>query len=698
MADRFYLCWAKCCRTTSQEKDDGEWIQPITNTKNKRHISKTQNKLGKTGSKRELDRTSSVKWADLEVEETRLASISEDEEREDDSNVSSTTQLSIRSTEEEEEEEENDDEEEDGEDFEATKGRGSSDSLLSSNKDAKDDRPRKSRTSMLRRGIMIGSQMAALGKAPDSSSPKGRDSFLSQAEEMKKNITPRLSMVASGMMGFGGKKDSSIDPTSLRHNHRMPGGKAPITSIATLADGFFLTASIHAPVIKMYKTVDGDRVEFVKDFNGHKSGITALVILDKKGRFLSAGQDKTVRLWDSRFNCKEDLAGEGDGFPVPKTLLATFDEFKRWVHSVEVLNEGSFVRPTDDLDMAMVTAMAKKTALEGANSVQRAALEREIIECSGSFVTASKNQKDVIIWNMTVAGKKGESSPDGNVAEANVAHVLKHDFAIEAIAAMNDLVLTGDITGDVYMWKRLRSSLWGYQWTKLHKFTPRKNSDPLAHWDDDSNESIVKLCLLGSDAFVSGTKKGQLRVWDIETADGFEVRKKKATSLKMSSSSILGIQKLPLIQDSATGEYYEAFSVLLSDGCVASLSWRPRVPSIKEDSIKLKVFQVFDKSLTAENGTVTRNENAIGAISISNDKFWDPVLIAGDGGGDIHLLTPKWDMRTVSTFQKSSSGKNIRTRSDTLGATPRPSWPLAGDNKKYAGRKRNTTFSRLETV
>ena len=63
-----------------------------------------------------------------------------------------------------------------------------------------------------------------------------------------------------------------------------------ITSIAVLNDGFFLTASRSVEkVIKMYKTVDGGEVEFVREFRGHKSGVTALVTLDRKGRFLTAG-------------------------------------------------------------------------------------------------------------------------------------------------------------------------------------------------------------------------------------------------------------------------------------------------------------------------------------------------------------------------------------------------------------------------
>eukprot|EP00585_Thalassiosira_rotula_P010867 CAMPEP_0196138828 /NCGR_PEP_ID=MMETSP0910-20130528/6327_1 /TAXON_ID=49265 /ORGANISM="Thalassiosira rotula, Strain GSO102" /LENGTH=329 /DNA_ID=CAMNT_0041399485 /DNA_START=50 /DNA_END=1036 /DNA_ORIENTATION=+ len=153
-----------------------------------------------------------------------------------------------------------------------------------------------------------------------------------------------------------------------------------VTSITALRDGYFLTASRYGEkVIKMHKIV-GEEVEFVREFKGHSSGVTALVTLDKKGRFLSAGVDKTVTLWDSRFNCEEDSNIEGVVSQEPTTLLAKFNCFERYVHSIGVLNEGSFVRPTDGVDMAMVAAMAKKTAWEGAASVQRAAIQREIIQ------------------------------------------------------------------------------------------------------------------------------------------------------------------------------------------------------------------------------------------------------------------------------------------------------------------------------
>lgn len=65
-----------------------------------------------------------------------------------------------------------------------------------------------------------------------------------------------------------------------------------ITSIAVLSDGYILTASRSERMIKMFQIVPSNadsKVEWVKEFRGHRSGVTALVVLDKKGRFLSAG-------------------------------------------------------------------------------------------------------------------------------------------------------------------------------------------------------------------------------------------------------------------------------------------------------------------------------------------------------------------------------------------------------------------------
>ncbi len=75
--------------------------------------------------------------------------------------------------------------------------------------------------------------------------------------------------------------------------------KPMITSIAVLDDVYFLTASKHDKSITLHKTVEGG-TEVVREFEGHSSGVTALAVLDKKGRFLSAGKVCQITWCDLR--------------------------------------------------------------------------------------------------------------------------------------------------------------------------------------------------------------------------------------------------------------------------------------------------------------------------------------------------------------------------------------------------------------
>ena len=248
-----------------------------------------------------------------------------------------------------------------------------------------------------------------------------------------------------------------------------------------------------------------------------------------------------------------------------------------------MLNEGSFVRPTDDIDMTMVVAMARKTVFEGTAAVQRAAIQREIIECSGSFATASKNDKSVSLWNMTIAQKGEESGNDKNVAGINLANVLKHDTAIGAMTARGNTIITGDVIGVVYMWERQQTrigSLGGFAsdgWEKVHKFTPWRNN-VLYTPDEMSEQAILRLCILRNGTFVSGTRSGKVRVWDdIESIDEYEVYKNHSNSANVvTRGSLTAIQSLPPVKDPNTREECLAFSVASTDGNVRSMTLYPQ--------------------------------------------------------------------------------------------------------------------------
>src|SRR6056300_992516 len=118
------------------------------------------------------------------------------------------------------------------------------------------------------------------------------------------------------------------------------------------------------------------------------------------------------------------------------------------LQSIAILDKGSFVRPTDEINMSMVKAMARKTVLEGPTSMQQAAYNRSIIQCSGSFATSSKNGKVIKVWDMTVLDNKTATTAEegddssvtnvmmkNNVAKVCLVQELQHDAAIEVIKA-----------------------------------------------------------------------------------------------------------------------------------------------------------------------------------------------------------------------------------------------------------------------
>ncbi|KAL7549775.1 hypothetical protein ACHAWF_013037 [Thalassiosira exigua] len=338
-----------------------------------------------------------------------------------------------------------------------------------------------------------------------------------------------------------------------------------ITFIAVMGDRHFITASNSDKGIKLFRQdapsddIDS-KVKFVREYPGHTGAVSALAVLDTKGRFLSAGKDKTLRLWDSRLNCDDETED-------PPTLLATFNPPGRWVHSVAVLDEGSYVRPTDEIDADMLNAVAKKTVLEGAAAVHRAAVQREIIECSGSFATASKNCTDINIWEMAVSEQRGVESFNGNFAEINLIQVLEHDTAITAmeVAVTRNRILSGDVRGNVTLWERQRR--WSKKkWNQVCKFTPHyRRPTKLSTPEDALSESVTSLCFLGERGgetkFVLGTKSGKLRVWDIDKTTANQDRRKDhaLASIKITSNSLACMRMLPPVKDPNTGA--ECFSI-----------------------------------------------------------------------------------------------------------------------------------------
>eukprot|EP00571_Detonula_confervacea_P006030 CAMPEP_0172313454 /NCGR_PEP_ID=MMETSP1058-20130122/20196_1 /TAXON_ID=83371 /ORGANISM="Detonula confervacea, Strain CCMP 353" /LENGTH=758 /DNA_ID=CAMNT_0013027101 /DNA_START=227 /DNA_END=2503 /DNA_ORIENTATION=- len=296
--------------------------------------------------------------------------------------------------------------------------------------------------------------------------------------------------------------------------------KDAVTSIVALGNRHFLTASKCDRVIKMWKLEDTSgktTLQFVRDFVGHSTGITCLAKVDDKGRFLSASKDKVIKLWDSRFNCDD----ENDN--AQQTLLATFDKLdQRFIHEIAITEDGTYVRPTDSVDMAMAGAMTVKAMKEGSASVRRAAKERQIIACSCEFATVSGRHPVVKIWSVKhVQEDEKLLSVGGNVAEVKLEHELKHDSVVESIASVRrkGILLTGDRMGNVRLWltgKNVFLPGTARVWSCVRTFSWRLKSE-LFSVDESMKFAITSVSFLqGNALFVSGSKSGNLRVWNVD--------------------------------------------------------------------------------------------------------------------------------------------------------------------------------------
>ena len=266
--------------------------------------------------------------------------------------------------------------------------------------------------------------------------------------------------------------------------------------------------------------------------------------------------------------------------------------------SIAVIDEGEYVRPTDDVDKAMLSAVMKKAAFEGAAAVQRAAREGEILKCSGTFATASQNDKHVTVWEMQVAAKKdGEASkPNDNVATLAEAHKLEHEGAVTALVATPKRILAGDNGGVVTLWERQRGGLlggWdggggqGASWSRLRQCTPWKSTG-LVHPKEKLAQRVVGLCRLGDEGFAAGAASGVVRVWDdVWTGAKEAVLRKKdhASSVKITAAGLAGITALPDFTNPKTGIRRKAFAVASTDGKLASLALLPKRSSAHKNEL-----------------------------------------------------------------------------------------------------------------
>lgn len=424
--------------------------------------------------------------------------------------------------------------------------------------------------------------------------------------------------------------------------------KDAVTSILALGEGHFLTASTSDRVIKMWKLENASgTLQFIRDFVGHSTAITCLAKVDAKGRFLSASKDRVVKLWDSRFSCDD---GNENASAPNQILLATFNNMdKRAIRDITMIEDGTYVRPTDKVDTAMAVAMTKKAMLQGSGSVQKAAQERHILGCSCEFATISGRHPVAKMWSVNhVEQEDGEPLRlGGDVAEVKSEQELKHDTVVESIASVvrKGIVVTGDRMGTVKLWKSAKNVFLpgaGKIWACTRTFSWRLKSE-LSSVGESMQFAITSLTFLqGNTMFVSGSKSGNLRVWKVEgkKKNGETVRKEEICITGAHSLPITAIQQGPEVN---SVENSISFSSASEDGKVLSFS----VPVAKIGKSNPCCFNVVNHGI-ADRYTVGADPTCVTALACLGMPNNAPeVLITGstNSNGKINVLksptTPK---------------------------------------------------------
>mmetsp|Transcript_4063 Transcript_4063/g.6966 ORF Transcript_4063/g.6966 Transcript_4063/m.6966 type:complete len:788 (-) Transcript_4063:2068-4431(-) len=347
----------------------------------------------------------------------------------------------------------------------------------------------------------------------------------------KKTASTLASSTLTSLPSFS-SQDSDLSKGSLIASVSKGNSKEAVSSIVMLGDGCFLTAAVADRNIKMWKLTNGERDEcstsitFIRDFSGCPTGITCLTKVDRKGRFLSGSKCGTVMLWDSRFNCNDSEEGEEESQLARKhqVLLATFENLmRRRVDTIAMIDDGTYVRPTDNVDWSMMAAVTKKASKEGSNSVQRAARERQIIACSLQFASITGAHRTVKVWSVKHNDKKKEEKEEmtvgENVAEIKLVQELEHDNVVESVATMpgKSMLLAGDRMGSVTLWKGIKNVFKRgspKMWHCIRVFNWRQPLE-LHKCKESMQFGITSLSFLGEQYFVSGTRGGDLRIWNV---------------------------------------------------------------------------------------------------------------------------------------------------------------------------------------
>lgn len=500
-------------------------------------------------------------------------------------------------------------------------------------------------------GILGQNPPQSPGSKAKAKNPPSHSKSMPTPKSGKSNITSTNSMGSNSVNSGRSKSDygsevasfCSIESDGSRSTQEgLPTTddmKDAISSIVVLGDGYILTASKVDRVIKMWRVenVDGNTtVEFVRDFTGHKVGVTCLAKVDHKGRFLSTSKERRMKLWDSRYNCENDDDGKS------RTLLATFDKMdRRNIQEIAITQEGTYVRPTDKIDMAMAAAMTKKAMKDGSGSVQKAAQQRHILACSCEFATISGRHPVVKMWSVKhIDQEQEEIPPEGNVAEVKLDMELNHNAVVESIASLRGkgLLLTGDRMGNVMLWRSGKNVfLPGSSpiWSSMRTFSWKPKSH-LSTVEESMQFAITSLTFLqGNELFVSGSKVGNLRVWKVDgtRANGETVNKEEICITGAHNLAITAIEEGPQLNGSVKSL---TFSSASEDGKVLSFA----IPAAKVGSCNPCCFNAVNLGIANRYFVGTDPAPATALACLGKSNTGEDLLISGGTKAALNILKP----------------------------------------------------------
>lgn len=464
----------------------------------------------------------------------------------------------------------------------------------------------------------------------------GRKTVMSRG---RKTVMPGKNKLPSSDVsskGSGGSKSDDSNEQEKPHN-----AVTSITSLGETGDGFFLTASKYDRAIKMWRASDKSlepdgsnakpEITFVRNFMGHKTGVTSLASVDSKGRFLSASKCGQVILWDSRYDCGDD---DDEETVDTRIILAKFNKMdRRGLETIAMIEAGSYVRPDDDIDLTMLKAAARKTLMGGSAGLQQAAREKHILECSADFATITGHHKEVKIWSMNHIEQQEGLKLGDNCAEVTLDQEIKNDQVVQSLASLVEkgLILTGDRMGNIKIWRGGRNMLGGSkEWTCDRTFDTKKKK--LLSVDQTVELGITALSFLTEDIFLSGSHGGVITMWDAGS-------QKELVNIKGAHNDEIVDIKLGHVEEQRKSSNKTIFfSSASSDAKVLSF-----IATItKNEKCKPLCYNVVNHSITRRYLSDRKAESveALALIEIQNTGSSDlrKAMLSASSGGDINVL------------------------------------------------------------